>query len=121
MMSTHDSDARRHAFIAEIRAVPAGQVASYGAIARRAGYPRNARWVARLLAEGGEADLPWHRIVRSDGRIAFPAGSAAFDEQCARLRSEGVDVIGGRVRLHSGAGEQWLDAALWSKALPDDN
>lgn len=112
-MSASDADSRRLAFLAQIRAVPVGQVASYGAIARRAGFPRNARMVAKLLSTGGIDDLPWHRILRSDGRIAFPLGSPEFDEQCARLRAEGVEVRGGRVRIGGDSGAQWLDEVLW--------
>lgn len=110
------SDPRGIAFLAQIRAVPPGQVASYGAIARRAGFPRNARMVARLLATGSVDDLPWHRILRADGRIAFPLGSPEFDEQCARLRAEGVEVVGGRVRIGGDTGAQWLDEVLWGAA-----
>lgn len=115
-MSASDADPRRLAFLAQIRAVPAGQVASYGAIARRAGFPRNARMVAKLLSNGGFDDLPWHRILRSDGRIAFPLGSPEYDEQCARLRAEGVEVNAGRVRIGGDWGAEWLDEVLWGQS-----
>lgn len=107
-----DPHMRRQRILAEVRAVPSGQVASYGAIARRAGFPRCARLVARVLATSEIPDLPWHRIVRSDGRIAFPAGSDAFKQQCARLQAEGVDVHAGRVRIAPDA-NRWLDQVLW--------
>src|SRR5689334_21592824 len=80
-----------------IRAVPPGEVAGYGEIARRAGLPGRARLVARLLSTNDDPNLPWHRVLRSDGRIAFPAGSDGFVEQTARLRAEGVEVVDGRV------------------------
>ena len=67
--------------------------------------------VARLLAGNEDPSLPWHRILRSDGRIAFPPGSAGFREQARRLRAEGVAVENGRVRMPRG--ERDLDAALW--------
>lgn len=105
--------ARTSAILAAIRAVPRGQVAGYGEIARRAGLPGRARLVARLLADNEDAALPWHRVLRSDGRIAFPEGSAGHREQCQRLRAEGVDVRGGRVRRMPRADERDLDAALW--------
>ncbi len=98
--------------LAAIRAVPSGAVAGYGQIARRAGLPGRARMVARLLADNEDPGLPWHRIVRSDGRIALPAGSPGFLEQVRRLRAEGVLVEGGRVRMPEAPGEG-LDAALW--------
>lgn len=97
-----------------IRAVPRGDVAGYGAIARRAGLPGRARLVARVLAGNADPGLPWHRILRSDGRIALPAGSPGFLEQVRRLRAEGVDVRNGRVRLPREASPAALDAALWS-------
>ena len=97
MGSGTDSNDAAGRIFAVIRAIPAGEVAGYGEVARRAGLPGRARMVARLLATGGEAGLPWHRVLRSDGRIAFPAGSARYEEQSARLRGEGVVVAGGRV------------------------
>ena len=106
------ADVRRTRILAQVRAVPAGRVASYGAIARRAGLPRAARLVAQILASSGDEDhdVPWHRIVRSDGRIAFPLESASFIEQCQRLRAEGIEVRSGRVRLDH---DDVLDRALW--------
>ena len=97
--------------LAAIRAVPRGQVAGYGVIARRAGLPGRARLVARTLGQNEDAALPWHRILRSDGRIAFPPGSAGFEEQARRLRAEGVEVRNGRVRMPRD--EDSLDAVLW--------
>lgn len=97
--------------LAEIRAVPRGQVAGYGVIARRAGLPGRARMVARVLGEYSGTGLPWHRILRSDGRIAFPPGSEGYLEQIKCLRAEGVVVHNGRVRMpHEDVS---LDAALW--------
>ncbi|PPU75812.1 MGMT family protein [Xanthomonas cucurbitae] len=94
-----------------IRAIPAGQVAGYGEVAARAGLPGRARLVARVLSGNDDPQLPWHRVLRSDGRIAFPPGSASHDEQCQRLRAEGVPVVQGRVRRATAA--QRLDAAVW--------
>lgn len=99
------------AILAAIRAVPRGQVAGYGMIAQRAGLPGRARLVARILSENYDKKLPWHRILRSDGRIAFPADSPGYAEQSQRLRAEGVDVRNGRVRMPK---EDSLDAAIWS-------
>jgi len=99
------------AILAAIRAVPRGQVAGYGVIARRAGLPGRARLVARVLGDNDDRSLPWHRILRSDGRIAFPPDSPGFAEQSQRLRAEGVEVRNGRVRMPKGDS---LDVALWS-------
>ena len=99
--------------LAAIRAVPAGQVAGYGHIAMRAGLPGRARLVARVLRDHHAPSLPWHRSVRSDGAIAIPRSSPGFDEQVRRLRSEGVVVTNGRVRMPSADAVDTLDAALW--------
>src|SRR6185436_7382420 len=99
-------------FLAAIRAIPRGQVAGYGEIARRAGLPGRARMVARLLSENPDPKLPWHRVLRSDGRIAFPPDHAAFAEQSQRLRAEGVLVEAGRVKNQRAA--PTLDELIWS-------
>ena len=97
--------------LAAIRAVPRGEVAGYGHVARRAGLPGRARMVARVLSGNEDPGLPWHRILRSDGRIAFPPGSRGFREQVKRLRAEGVDVREGRVRLPRA--DASMDEQVW--------
>jgi len=89
-------------------------VASYGEIAARAGLPRRARLVGRVLREADAAlDLPWQRVLRSDGRIAFAPGSRAWREQRSRLVREGVTVVNGRVDLRRFGWQRNLDAELW--------
>lgn len=99
---------------AAIAAIPAGRVASYGAIAARAGLPGRARMVGRALRETpADVNLPWHRVLRADGRVALPVGSAGFREQCRRLRAEGVKVHAGRVPMQAFGLEPDLDRAIW--------
>ena len=106
-----ESHARVYAAIA---AIPRGSVASYGAIAARAGLPGRARLVGKLLGETPEGmELPWHRVLRANGQIALPPGSRGFREQCRRLRAEGVEVTRGRVALARFGWESDLDRALW--------
>lgn len=76
---------------AVVAAIPPGRTRSYGEVAAEAGL-RSARQVGRILAEDG-ADLPWHRVLRADGSCA-PHIAA---EQSARLRAEGVLLVGGRL------------------------
>ncbi len=101
--------------LAVVRAIPRGEVAGYGEVARRAGLPGRARLAARVLSENTDRTLPWHRVVRSDGRIALPQGSTGYREQCLRLRAEGVTVINGRVRGQQAA--RSIDEQIWG--LPD--
>ncbi len=99
---------------AAIAAIPRGRVASYGAIAARAGLPGRARLVGRLLGETPEGMLlPWHRVLRASGQIAMPPGSRGFREQSRRLRAEGVEVRNGRVALSRFGLDGDLDHALW--------
>jgi methylated-DNA-protein-cysteine methyltransferase-like protein len=97
--------------LAVVRAIPRGEVAGYGEVARRAGLPGRARLAARVLSGNTDPGLPWHRVLRSDGRIAFPEGSDGYREQERRLRAEGVAINAGRVRMPRAAPD--LDAELW--------
>lgn len=101
----------RQRILAAVRAIPAGTVAGYGEVARRAGLPGRARLAARVLAGNDDPGVPWHRVVRADGSIAFPPGDPWRDEQCQRLRAEGVVVQGGRVRGQRAAAS--LDEQIW--------
>jgi methylated-DNA-protein-cysteine methyltransferase-like protein len=77
--------------IAEILAIPKGRVSSYGDIARRAGFQNGARQVVRALHSQSEKyDLPWYRVLRSDGFIALDGEGKAL--QIKLLKSEGVKV-----------------------------
>lgn len=97
--------------LAAVRVIPHGQVAGYGEVARRAGLPGRARLAAKVLSGNTDPELPWHRVLRSDGRIAFAEGSKGFREQAERLRSEGVAVRNGRVRMPRRDID--LDEAVW--------
>lgn len=98
--------------LAAIRAIPRGEVAAYGVVAQRAGLPGRARLVARVLSGNTDPALPWHRVMRAGGRIAFPPCSPGFDEQRRRLRAEGVEVdASGRAR--TGTRARSLDEELW--------
>jgi methylated-DNA-protein-cysteine methyltransferase-like protein len=81
--------------VAAIRRVPRGKVSTYGAVARAAGYPGNARRVAAALHRS--TGLCWHRVLGAGGEIKL-RGDAAF-EQKFRLQSEGVTFHGRRVNM----------------------
>lgn len=100
MSATAGFDAAASEVIAALRP---GEVASYGEIAVRAGYPGAARAVGRLLSRGD--GLPWWRVVRSDGTLT----SGSPSRQAALLREEGVAVRGTRI----------ADPALRRRLRPD--
>lgn len=109
------ADETREAIYAAIHAIPRGRVAAYGEVARRAGLPGRARLVGRVLREApASMRLPWHRVLRANGRPAFPEGSPPHIEQLRRLEAEGIVLAGGRVPEHCFAWrERDLDAILW--------
>lgn len=73
-----------------IKRIPRGKVATYGQVARLAGYPNGARQVVRILHTcTAKYDLPWHRVINSKGEIALSIYNGA-DEQKSLLEAEGI-------------------------------
>lgn len=74
-----------------VAAIPSGNVATYGAVARKAGLARAARRVGYALRGlPNSTRIPWHRVVNAKGCISFPEGSTPHTTQRKRLESEGV-------------------------------
>ena len=99
--------------------VPEGQVASYGQIAKQAGLPRHAaRMVGRALgAAPREMNLPWHRIVNAQGRIAIPPGTVRYQQQHELLEREGIDVKDGQLNMDRYRWDPSLDELLWGPGM----
>lgn len=83
-----------------VAAIPRGNVASYGQVAAMAGLGRQARFVGRALGKlpAGHS-IPWYRVIRSNGEIAFPEGTETRRLQTELLRIEGVTVVKGRIKM----------------------
>ena len=80
------------AVIKWVKKIPRGKVATYGQIARLAGKPGGARGVGWILNSSSEKnDLPWQRVINSQGAISFPPKSAEFQLQKKLLQKEGVE------------------------------
>ena len=78
--------------IKAIRKVPPGKVSCYRDIALAAGLRNGARQTVRVLhSMSGKYQLPWHRIIKANGRIALYEGSGK-ELQTTLLRAEGVEV-----------------------------
>jgi len=78
--------------IEQILAVPKGKVSSYSAIALKAGLVNGARQTVRVLHSMSEKyNLPWYRIIRSNGSIALAEGEGR-ELQISLLCREGVKV-----------------------------
>ena len=96
------------------RQIPVGQVATYGQVALVAG-ATSARRVGRAMAMlPVGSDVPWHRVINSQGKISIRRHGGPDPEQKRRLRIEGVRLDRqGRVDLPAvawpGPSWQWLE------------
>ncbi|WP_256717889.1 MGMT family protein [Shewanella sp. UCD-KL12] len=80
--------------------IPTGSVSSYGKVADLAGLPGRARYVSKALKLAPETlNLPWHRVINSQGKISFKQNTQPFHTQTELLRLEGVEVNSGKVIL----------------------
>jgi methylated-DNA-protein-cysteine methyltransferase-like protein len=83
-----------------VRLIPKGKVATYGQVAQQAGIPRQARLVAYALHKlPPNSSIPWHRVVKSDGAIAFPSFFPLYRKQKRLLEHEGIKLHRGKVAL----------------------
>lgn len=104
-----------------VRRVPEGRVATYGQIAFYAGSYGAARAVGTLMRNcvaNGEGDIPWQRIIKSDGSVAFKGDHARAERQRELLRREGVEFRSDwRFDLEA---FQWEpETAYWGESLVD--
>ncbi|GAB4270878.1 MAG: hypothetical protein Kow0080_15800 [Candidatus Promineifilaceae bacterium] len=79
---------------AVVRRIPAGKVTSYGRIAQMLGRPHAARAVGYALSALKDKDhnIPWQRVVNSQGRISIHHRELNGNIQAQLLRAEGVIV-----------------------------
>lgn len=100
-MGTNDSGSSLRELIWQVVAtIPRGRVATYGQIARLCGYPSHARYVGTTMKDLPQGSkLPWFRVLRSNGELAFPVASAPYKKQKELLEREKVIFKGGKVSL----------------------
>lgn len=94
--------------IAVVRQIPYGRVASYGQIAQIAGgcTPRMVGYCLAGLEAG--ADVPWQRVINSQGRISPRGVGWGAQMQRELLLAEGVEFSdAGRISFRKFG---WLDA-----------
>lgn len=76
---------------AVVEKIPEGKVASYGQVALWAGNPRWSRVVGYALhSNPAPGEIPCHRVVFSDGRLARGFAFGGENVQRALLENEGV-------------------------------
>jgi methylated-DNA-protein-cysteine methyltransferase-like protein len=81
------------------RQVPPGKVATYGQIASYIPAPEGidpqayaafrARWAGSAMKDS-PSDVPWQRVINSQGKISLPKGSKGSLSQHQLLESEGI-------------------------------
>lgn len=82
----------KSAILTTLASIPPGKVSSYGEIAKRAGYPGMARYVAMILKQLPEdTRIPWHRVVNHKARSSFAQDSPLYRKQISLLKAEGVN------------------------------
>jgi methylated-DNA-protein-cysteine methyltransferase-like protein len=75
----------------KVKKIPKGKVASYGQVAASLGKPKMSRqvgWALHVNPHFGE--VPCHRIVTKDGRVAKSFAFGGNDVQKNMLENEGV-------------------------------
>ncbi len=97
-----------------VKAIPKGRVSSYGQIADLAGLPGRSRLTGTALANTpSNIKIPWHRVLRSSGQIAFPKNSEKALQQKTLLMTENVEVNNLRVKLKDYGWKPSLDELLF--------
>ncbi len=100
-MATAHSESSYARIYAVVRRIPRGRVATYGQVARLAGFPRHARLVGYALhALAGDSGVPWQRVINAKGEVSPRAIPGWEGLQVRLLEREGVDFDArGRVSL----------------------
>lgn len=76
-----------------VQRIPRGKVSTYGRIAEACGCPRGARAVGMALHRNPKpGEIPCHRVVNREGRLAPAFAFGGVDEQRRLLEDEGVEV-----------------------------
>lgn len=96
--------------------IPSGHVLTYGEVARLSGMPRAARRVSQALRRApGDLNVPWHRVINSQGKISFPEDSSGWVQQKDRLEEEGVVFLKGKVNLDQFGYRGAVDRLFWGE------
>jgi methylated-DNA-protein-cysteine methyltransferase-like protein len=75
-----------------VRLIPRGRVMTYGQIATLLGQPRAARAVGfAMRASGNREDVPWQRVINSQGSISAKGEVQRPMMQRVMLEAEGVE------------------------------
>lgn len=76
-----------------VKIIPKGKVMTYGQIAGIISTPRAARMVGFAMRACLDKNVPWQRIINSQGMISIVNPLASKQLQAELLKREGVKVI----------------------------
>ena len=98
--------------------IPPGHVLTYGEVARLSGNAGWARRVSQALRRAPrKMNLPWHRVINAQGKIAFPEDSSGWTRQKEMLEDEGVVFMKGKIHLERFGYRGAVDRLLWGEEL----
>ncbi|MCR5029774.1 MAG: MGMT family protein [Fibrobacter sp.] len=80
--------------------IPHGKVVTYGQIAEHLGNKNLARAVGNILHKNPDpVKFPCYKVVNATGKLSRHFAFGGIEGQKARLKEDGVEVIGDRVDL----------------------
>ncbi len=106
-----------------VKDIPRGRILTYGLISNLLEKRLSAQgvgWALRALSNDKtnkkyhSGNVPWHRVLRASGHIAFPVDSADFQRQKNKLLAEGCSVTTKGLVIAAIAVDDSLDSQLWS-------
>jgi len=80
-----------------VKKIPKGKVMTYGQITKALKKPQASRAVGNILHRNSSSQIPCHRVVNREGRVAFKFAHGGENKQCELLLKEGVKF---KDRLH---------------------
>ncbi len=83
-----------------VKKIPKGRVSTYGQVSRIAGLGENARLVGYAMHNIPHgADIPWHRVINSQGKISLPKTGGNYERQKKLLEGEKIVFDGEKIDL----------------------
>lgn len=72
-----------------VKTIPVGKVATYGQVAKALGI-KDTRKIGWALHANKSSEVPCHRVVNKEGRLAKNFAFNGIEEQQRRLEAEGI-------------------------------
>lgn len=92
----------RERVLTVVRAIPKGQVWTYGEVARSVGSPGAARAVGTVMKANFDSSVPCHRVVRADLRAGEYNRVGGETAKIKKLLAEGILFVGKRAVRYVG-------------------